>query len=472
MIRRLVTTYLALTLVVLAALEIPLALTYRDRQLDQLEAGLQRDAFVLASFVEGTLDGNANPPQDLQTIVDNYSARTAGRAVIVDGHGDVIADSAPPTDLTTDDGPTTVGSPRNFASRPEIAVALDQEVASGTRQSTTLGTGLVYVAVPIVSGDQVYGALRLTYSTNQLEDRVHRYWALLGAAALVTLAVAGGLGIVLARWVTRPLADLRDAATRIGDGDLEARADDAHGPPEVRALAESFNTTARRLEQLVTAQEQFVADASHQLRTPLTALRLRLEMLESETGDDGTEDLAAARSEVQRLSRLVDGLLSLARAERASGAAPAQAVALDAVLQERGNAWRPVADERHVRLEVDGSDRHGRVTPDHLGQALDNLVANALEVAPAGSTILLWVGPDTRDGTVEVHVTDHGPGLDPVQRLHAFDRFWRATSTRSELGGSGLGLAIVQKLVTADGGRVVLRETPGGGLDAVLVLRS
>lgn len=462
--RRLVTTYLALTLVVLAALEIPLAVTYRERQLDQLEAGLERDGFVISSFVEDTLNGTAN--QDLQVIVDNYSSQTAGRAVIVDANGDLLADSDPLLD-----GAPVEGTPRNFASRPEIAAALDRRVATGTRNSTTLGTGLVYVAIPVSSGDQVYGAVRITYSTDQLDARVHRYWMLLAAAAAVTLAVAGGIGILLARWVTRPIADLRDAATRIGDGELDARADQAHGPPEVRELAESFNTTARRLEELVTAQEQFVADASHQLRTPLTALRLRLEMLDDEEGEDAGEDLDAARNEVQRLSRLVDGLLALARAERATGAVAPPAIVLADVVDERSNAWGPVADERGVVLACDRSPLRGRATPDHLGQALDNLLANALEVSPTGSTISLTVTPGP-DETVEVHVIDHGPGLDDDQRAHAFDRFWRATTTRSELGGSGLGLAIVQKLVTADGGRAELRETPGGGLDAVLVLQS
>jgi signal transduction histidine kinase len=463
-IARLVTTYLALTLVVLAALEIPLAITYRDRQLDQVEAGLERDAFVISSFVEDTLNGTGN--QDLQVIVDNYSAQTDGRVVIVDRNADVLADSDPPAD-----GTPATGTPRNFSTRPEIAAALRREVATGTRDSTTLGTGIVYVAIPVASGDDVYGAVRITYSAAQLDGRVRRYWALLAAAAVVTLAVAGGVGILLARWVTRPIADLRDAATRIGDGELDARADEVHGPPEVRELAESFNTTARRLEELVTAQEQFVADASHQLRTPLTALRLRLEMLEDEDGADASEDLEAARNEVQRLSRLVDGLLALARAERATGAVAPPAIDLGPIVEERCNAWRPVSDERGVTLECADGALAARATPDHLGQALDNLLANALEVSPTGSTIALSVvaGPDD---TVEVHVTDHGPGLDDEQRTHAFDRFWRATTTRGELGGSGLGLAIVQKLVTADGGRAELRETPGGGLDAVLVLQA
>jgi signal transduction histidine kinase len=465
--RRLVTTYLALTLVVLAALEIPLALTYRDRQLDQLEAGLQRDAFIIAGLVEDGLNGT-DPTLSLQTLADNYQGQYAGRVVIVDRNGDVVADSSPPIDPAT-------GQPeanRNFAARPEIDGALRKNVMSGTRDSVTLGTGLVYVAVPVSSSQEIYGAVRVSYSTDQLDSRVHRYWALLAAAAVVTLAAAGGLGILLARWVTKPIADLRDAATRIGDGELEARADQDDGPPEVRELAEAFNTTAIRLEQLVTAQEQFVADASHQLRTPLTALRLRLEMLEVEEGPAAAEDLEAARNEVLRLSRLVDGLLALARAERAAGTAAPPPIRLAEVLDDRCSAWLPVAAEREVTLVADLDDTEGRATPDHIGQALDNFVANALEVAPAGSEIRLWTTHGAQPGTVEVHVTDHGPGLTEEQRIHAFDRFWRATSTRSELGGSGLGLAIVQKLVMADGGQAELRETPGGGLDAVLVLQS
>ena len=374
--------------------------------------------------------------------------------------------------MLADSDPGVEGGQRNFASRPEIRAALDREVVSGTRDSATLGTGIVYVAIPVASGDQVHGAVRLSYSTDQLDQRVRRYWALLAAAAVVTLAVAGGLGIVLARWVTGPLEGLRAAATRIGDGDLEARADQDKGPPEVRALAEAFNTTAVRLEQLVTAQEQFVADASHQLRTPLTALRLRLEMLEDDTGADRSEDLEGAHHEVQRLSRLVDGLLALARAERATGSTPPKPILVAAVLDDRCLAWQPVAAERNVVLTSAPSGLRAGSTPDHLGQAVDNLIANALEVAPEGSEVRLWIAPGDHPGTVEVHVTDEGPGLTPDQRDHAFDRFWRAGTTRAELGGSGLGLAIVQKLTVADGGRVELREGPGGGLDAVIVLQT
>lgn len=458
MTRRLLATYLLLTLVVLIALEVPLALGYRNHQMDQLKSGIERDAFVLSSYLSDSLSGGT--PVDLAAVVANYTAATDGRVVIVNSTGDVLADSEP-----------AAAGQRNFLSRPEIADALDRQISTGTRYSTTLGTGLVYVAVPISIGDQVLGAIRVSYSTDQVEAKVRRYWLVLLGAGLVTLLLAAGLGVLLARWVTRPIAKLRDAATRIGDGDFSARADLHRGPPEIKDLAAAFNATAVRLEDLVTAQEQFVADASHQLRTPLTALRLRLEMVELDSDDANRDDIDGARNEVQRMSRMVDGLLALARAERTQGTRPGR-LALDGALQERAAAWQPVAEERDVSIVARGAGLKARCTADMLSQVLDNLIANALEVAPANSVLTLQASTeDSSSGSViAVHVIDHGPGLTDEQRERAFDRFWRATNERGELGGTGLGLAIVQKLVESEGGRAELRAADGGGLDAVLLL--
>ena len=463
MTRRLLATYLLLTLVVLLALEVPLALGYRDHEIDALRSDVQRDAFVLASYVADDLAGTAD--LDLDTVVTNYTDRTGGRAVIVDERGDVLADSEP----------AAVGQ-RNFASRPEIATALEGQVAEGTRYSTTLGTGLLYVAVPVSVGERTLGAVRVSYETDQVDARVRRYWLLLAGAGLVTLSIAGGLGILFARWVTGPIADLQRAATRIGEGELSTRADERAGPPEVRDLASAFNATAARLEDLVTAQENFVADASHQLRTPLTALRLRLEMLEADADESIADDLEGARREVQRMSRLVDGLLVLARAERARAALP-EPVALAPILAGRAEAWEPVAAERAVTLVVVDTDRRARATTDHLESVLDNLLANAIDHSPPGATVTLLVDVETADdhSMVGVHVVDQGPGLDAEQRERAFDRFWRASARRptadgDSLGGSGLGLAIVRRLVETDRGTAELRAAPDGGIDATVLL--
>jgi signal transduction histidine kinase len=456
--RRLLATYLLLTLVVLIALELPLALGYRDHQIDQLKSGIERDAFVLGAYVSDSLAGGT--PLDLSAVVANYAASTDGRVVIVNEAGDVIADSEP-----NDTGQ------RNFLSRPEIADALNRQIATGTRFSTTLGTGLLYVAVPISVGDKVLGAIRVSFSTEQVDAEVRRYWLLLFGAGLITLMLAAAVGILLARWVTRPLAALRDAATQIGEGDLSVRADVDRGPPEIKELASAFNSNAVRLEELLTAQEQFVADASHQLRTPLTALRLRLEMLELDADDDVGDDLEGARDEVQRMSRMVDGLLALARAERTHVPRPDR-LELNDQLRERAMAWQPLASERGVHISSEECRLKARCSADMLSQVLDNLIANALEVAPEGSTLRLHATTeDSPSGSVvAVHVVDEGPGLSDGQRERAFDRFWRATNERGELGGTGLGLAIVQKLVESEGGRAELRPAPGGGLDAVLLL--
>ncbi len=455
---RLLGAFLAITLFVLLALEVPLAVNYRDRQLAELKNGLERDAFVLSSYVQSRLeDPNTG---ELSTIAFNYSQETEGRVVIIAANGDVLADTDPLRDGI-----------RNFATRPEVAAALEQKVASGSRYSQSLKTTLVYVAVPVSQGNKVVGAVRLSYSTAQVDARVHQYWLLLGLAGAFTLLVASVIGVLLARWVTRPLGDLNDVAREIGDGDLDARADAKHGPPEVRALATSFNSTAGRLEKLLVAQEQFVADASHQLRTPLTALRLRLEMIESEVDGSALEDIEAAHSEVLRMSRLVDGLLALARAERAPGANPVR-IDISHVIAERRTTWEPIAHDRAVEILIAGGSANAIVNPDTLSQILDNYIANALELAPQGSTLTIRTSTEMHDDTTftTVHVIDQGPGMTEEQREHAFDRFWRASATRSELGGSGLGLAIVQKLAEADGGRAALRVAPGGGVDAVVLL--
>ena len=175
------------------------------------------------------------------------------------------------------------------------------QVAQGVRYSSTLHEHLLYVAVPIAAGGVVDGAVRITYPTSAVDARITRYWLILLAIAAVVLALAAVAGTRLATFVIRPLRNLERAAGAVGDGDLAMRAPEHEGPPEVRSLAAVFNETVGRLEQLLRSQNEFVADASHQLRTPLTALRLRLENLERDLTEPGRRDLEGALEEVERL---------------------------------------------------------------------------------------------------------------------------------------------------------------------------
>lgn len=468
--RRLILSYLALTFVVVAALEVPLGISFADHQQDELASGLQRDAFVLASSAAETLSGNAT--LDLDALASGYARRTGGRVVFVDSDARLVADSDPP-----------VEGQRSFASRPEIAAALDRQITTGTRLSNTLGEQLFYVSVPVMMGDSVVGAVRITYSTGQLDEQVHRYWYALAGVGVVAMLAAAGVGALFARWVSVPVEELTQASRRLGEGDLTTRSSTPYGPPEIRDLAHAFNVTAGRLQELITAQEDFVADASHQLRTPLTALRLRLEMLEGSlqpgqaVDEEAVGDLAAAHHEVQRLSRLVDGLLALARAERKAPASDSEHIRASELLHERHTTWEPLASERGVSLVVEETACQLRATPDRLTQVLDNLIANALDASSPGDTITLSCDPVPDDPRLtEIRVTDEGPGLTAAQRDQAFIRFWRGDPGDSrphgsdELGGSGLGLAIVKKLVNSDGGTVRLDESPSGGISAVVVL--
>ncbi len=445
MTRRLLFTYLGLALLVLAVLEIPLGIVNGRNESSDLRTKVERDASFLAAFAEDTLENNANP-QALGVAALDYSKRTGGRVVIVRGSGVAIIDTNSPT------------SPRTFATRPEIISALRGNVASGTRYSKTLHENLLYVAVPASSGAKVTGAVRITYPTSAVDARVRRYWLMLLAIGAMVLVATTLVGLRFARWVSSPLGRLEASAAKAGAGDLSTRADEDAGPPEVRSLAAAFNHMIAELEQLVRSQEEFVADASHQLRTPLTALRLRLENLGGDVTESAQADLERALDEVERLSRLVDGLLALARAE----VSPVERVDLAKLVDERIEVWSTLAAEQGVKLEANvvGTASMGA---DRLGQALENLISNALAVSPRGGTVLV------SGSRGELHVIDQGPGLSERERERAFDRFWRGGKSGT---GSGLGLAIVKRLIEIDGGTVELRAAPGGGLDAVIRLHT
>jgi signal transduction histidine kinase len=456
--RRLLVTYLTITALTLAVVVLPLGRIFADREHDRLTFDIERDAQAVASLVEDALEAGDAPAID--TTLAGYRD-TGGRIVVVDRQGISVADS------------DNIGGPaRDFSTRPEIATALDGRRSTGTRPSETAGTDLVYVAVPVASGGAVHGAVRITYPTSTLDARVRSTWLRLGILSGVVLAIVAVVGMVFAQGVTRPVHRLRDAAARLAAGDLAVRVDTDAGPPELRGLAETFNTTAQQLGQLIESQHRFVADASHQLRTPLTALRLRLETLSSFVAEPGQPKLDAAIAETNRLARLVHSLLVLARSDAAT--TPSQTIDVSAVVADRVDAWVPVAADQGVRLLVASpAGVWALAVPGALEQILDNLVSNALDVAPAGTPVTIRVA--TTDGLCEVHVVDQGPGMGPEARARAFERFWRTARDPGTASGDGfgLGLAIVAQLAAHSGGTARLVPGPDGhGLDAVVTLRA
>jgi signal transduction histidine kinase len=276
---------------------------------------------------------------------------------------------------------------------------------------------------------------------------------MLGLVGLSTVLLAGIVGFLFSGTITRRLTALREATERLSEGDLTARADEKPGAPELRSVSKSFNLMAERLQTLLNQQKAFAADASHQLRTPLTALKLRLEMardlLETDPAAASTR-LAAAEAEVDRMGNIIEGLLMLSRTEASS--APVVTVDLAEIARERATQWEPLAEESGVRIRYEGP-AHALVQAVSTAaeQIIDNYVDNALTQSPSGSEIIVRVAPDGADTTV--HVLDQGPGLSPEECVRAFDRFWRAAS---DSRGSGLGLAIVSQLAVASRATVAL----------------
>jgi signal transduction histidine kinase len=461
--RRLLVSYLSITAFVLLVLEIPLGVSYANSVERRLTSDLQHDAFSLVIRSQQPLDPGTSPAieaKTLQGLADRYEGNAGGRVVIVDARGRSLADS---------DGSRPIG--RDFSTRPEIARALAGEEVSGTRSSRTLGASLLYVALPVGSATGIQGAVRITYPASVIDDQIRHIWLLLAATGGVVLGIVFLASLLLAGSMTKPLADLEEAAGALGGGELSARAEVPKGPAELTVLAESFNSTAARLDQLVGAQRAFVADASHQLRTPLAAMRLRLENLEADVHGAAAEDLDGALDEVSRLSRLVDGLLVLMRAEQ-SASAPAP-IPLDEVLDGRCDAWDAFAAERQVHIDASVTGAPvAAATPGRLEQVVDNLLNNALEVAPAGTAVN--VAARECGDWVELRVSDEGPGMTPEERAHAFERFWQSGTARRDgrpNGHFGLGLSIVRELVRGDGGDVALEPSDAGGLEVVVRMK-
>ncbi|MEZ5217208.1 MAG: HAMP domain-containing sensor histidine kinase [Ilumatobacteraceae bacterium] len=454
MTRRLLLSYLTVTLLVLLLLELPLAIFYSQRELERFTADVERDASVLATIYEDTLESGQTPDV---AAAQSYRLKTGARVVVVDDRGVSVVD-------------TELPPPRDFSTRPEVATALTGVRAAGSRYSNTVGADLVYVAVPVASSGQVHGALRVTLSAAEVDARVHRFWIGLVVIAVIVLLMMALIGGLIARSIAWPIRRLDDTARRYASGDLAPPAD--AGPPEVRRLGATMGVMAERLDAMLEEQRSFVADASHQLRTPLTApacgwRTCSREWRRAAPSEPATPPNWRRRSTRRPGSDLVTELLQLARAEEGRASEPSTS--------PRWSAIAPTPGPRSPTRPASGwpsRSRAGRwrsAVPGAVEQILDNSLDNAVLVSPRGATVTVRIVPD--DAQVRLVVADEGPGLSDEDKVRATRRFWRA---RPDHSGTGLGLAIAEALARGSGGSLHLEDArPGAippGLAVVVVL--
>jgi signal transduction histidine kinase len=427
---------------VLIALEIPLALSLSNRVDAEVKAQAAAQAQVVAAATSGRLGDRAQ----LESLVRDAGRDLGARVIVTDRRGRLLADSAG-TGLRL----------ASYANRPEIAAAIAGNADQGTRHSDTLGGELLYTAVPVVDNGRPVGAVRVTQSVDEVGHRVRRNVLVVVGVGLAALALGLGIAWVLAGSLARPLRGLARTARRVEDGELDARAD-VTGAREQREVALAFNDMTDRLAQALEAQREFVGNASHQLRTPLTGLRLRLEAAGLKTDDPAVEhELRLAEAEVERLTLLLNALLTLAReGDRPALRAPAS---LRHVAEAALERWQQRAEESGHRLELAGDvDAYVRAGEEDVAIVLDNLVENALVYSPAGTSVTIAWSADGR-----LAVLDEGPGIPPGQERQVFERFRRG---RSDRPGTGLGLAIVETLARRWGGSASIENRETGGARA------
>ncbi|MGW4998897.1 sensor histidine kinase [Streptomyces hydrogenans] len=314
------------------------------------------------------------------------------------------------------------------------------------------------IASPVVRDGDVVAVVVTDSPTGELRARILRGWLVIFAGEAAAMLLAVGAAVRLTGWVLRPVRVLDGVTHDIATGRMNSRVAEAGGPPELRRLARSFNEMADHVEESLEQQRAFVADASHQLRNPLAALLLRIELLALEL-PEGNEEIASVRTEGKRLARVLDDLLDLALAEHAD--ADLRLTDVGALTAERIASWRPVADDKGVRLAGECGAATGWADPVALSSALDAVVDNALKFTPAGERVTVRVLPGK--DAVEVVVADLGPGLTEEELSRVGDRFWRS-GHHQNVKGSGLGLSIARVLLTATGGGISFAPNEPHGL--------
>ncbi len=395
--RRLLVSTLAVAVTAVLLLGIPLAFVLSRLQISAAQSQVKRDATTVAKTLQDRV--NAGLPADVA------EAAAAARS-LPDRYISIRQDGL--REFSIGDPPETgsivkVASTRNF----RVLVAADESVEYG----------------------RLTGAL-----------------ILIGGLALAAVAVAVALAMLQARRLTRPLEELASAADRLGLGDARPLGR-RYGVPELDRLAEGLDGSARRITDLLSAERDFAADASHQLRTPLTALSMRLEEMIAAAGDSEVvrEEGAAALAQTERLADVVSQLLG--RTRRAARGVPSL-IPIDDVIAQQVIEWDPAFRRANRKLEIAGEKGlSAYITPGALGQVIATLLDNAL-VHGAGT---VTIRSSRTPKSVVAEVRDEGKGVPHELVPRIFERNVSGTP-----GGTGLGLALARDVATADGANVVL----------------
>lgn len=353
----------------------------------------------------------------------------------------------------------TLNAPLPPANAPELSGALRGQMVNQTRN------GHLYIAVPIVHNSSlVIGAVWLDASLETVEASLRERWLILFGAAFSTLAIAALTAWYLAGQIVRPLSALSAAAQQMADGQLDTRVAETSSVTELAALGSVFNHMAAQIENTVARQREFVANASHELRAPLSAIRLRAEMLAGGALDAEEAGRYAGEIDLEatQLGQLVSELLQLARAEDETFRPPAELIAPAEVIADCLRAARPGTTRKHQQLQVSIAPNlpDVRIAPGDLRSMVGNLLDNATKYTPEGGCITVNAYRDAQCKQWFIEVRDTGIGIPPEDLTRVTERFFRVDRAHTrQIPGTGLGLALVLALARRYGGRLDIQSS-------------
>lgn len=454
---RLLLTYVTLILVGVGGLILLAGWRITSQTIEQNAQELQLQAQIIANALrepyEKFSERRSYEGRSLDSLLMSYAQNVNGRVTLVDANLNVMATSDPNVQA------------RAESHRTEFIAARQGTDQYDIRWDEWRKEQRLFVAAP--ANDEhgrVLGYLQLSIPTAPIYATMVATWLGLIAIGGIVLIVTVLASILLARQIAVPVQHLTATSERIADGHLDERVAPA-GPDEIRRLGIAFNQMAERVQTILEQQSEFVDNAAHELRSPLTSLRLRIEMLQAhgEKNQELTQRyLGQMAHEVGYLQRLVDHLLALATVEKGE---PAPRIALDLarLLYELADELEPLAQEAGLMLRVELPDHlRASANPEQMKILLRNLFDNAIKYTPRGGAVTL--AAKSSEHEIAISVSDTGIGIPPESLPHIFDRFYRADRAHSRTqGGTGIGLALVRAIAQAHGGRVAVTSRVSEG---------
>ncbi|MGN6564715.1 MAG: sensor histidine kinase [Thermomicrobiales bacterium] len=413
----------------------------------------QQTALIAVAFRDPLAQSSRGPDEaDLANEAREYAASTGLHVTVLDTQLRVLASS--------DEQATRSVT----ALEPEVLAVQRGQTRLARRVTGPRGEERLFVAAPVRNQTQVLGYVQCSAPTAPIRAAITRHWFGLLAVEVILLVAAVVVSVALARRIAAPVLRLTMSTRAIAAGHVEQRVIPA-GPDEVRRLGQAFNGMAAQIQAALARQQTFVADAAHELRSPLAGIRLRLELLQTEPRDDALARryLDQIEREVDQLRRLVDDLLTLSALDDERRHARST-VDLAPLLYDLADDVYPLAHAAglDLRLAVPAHLPPLAGDPAQLRIVARNLLDNAIKYSPAGGALMLSAGATGK--MVWLVVADTGAGIPAESLPHLFERFYRVDKARARhQGGVGLGLALVRAIVQAHGGSVAVESAPGAG---------